>query len=309
MNVFITGATGYIGFNVAQTFRRAGHSVTGLVLDDSRLALLERNEIVPLIGDLRKPESYRRAALDSDVLIHCAADYAHDWAGSDRLTIETLLAASQDTPRPKTVIFTSGSWVYGSTNGRAVSETAPLAPIQVGAHRPAIEQMLLSSEHARGIVIRPANVFGKREGMLHQWLEAAYHGRELAVPGDGGNHWPMIHVDDLARGYLLAAEINVGSEVFHFSGPDHSTVREVVEAIVRASGTGSRVRYIPPEQALKEMGPSAEAFSLDLALDSSKARSLLGWKPRHGDFASEAETYFASWKAWRLTAELVHAGA
>lgn len=30
MNVFLTGATGYIGFSVAQAFRRAGHQVWGL---------------------------------------------------------------------------------------------------------------------------------------------------------------------------------------------------------------------------------------------------------------------------------------
>ena len=45
MNVLITGATGDIGFNAAQAFRRAGHSVFGLVLDGSQAAMLEKNEI------------------------------------------------------------------------------------------------------------------------------------------------------------------------------------------------------------------------------------------------------------------------
>ncbi len=308
MNVLITGATGYIGFNVSQAFRRAGHSVIGLVLDLSHADMLEKNEIIPLVGDLRQPETYRNAALDCDVLVHCAAD-PHDWAASDRLTIQTMISASQASAQPKTVIFTSGSWVYGNSNGKAVDETAPLSPIQIGSHRPAIEQMLLSADHTRGLAIRPANVYGKREGMLHQWFDDAYHGRDLVIAGNGRNHWPMVHVDDLAMGYLLAAESRTGSEVFHFAEPTRPTVRELVSAITRATGFTGSVRYLPLDQALKSMGSNAEAIALDLELDSGKAQRLLGWKARHVGFIPEAETCFASWKAWRISGEVVHARA
>ncbi len=317
MNVFITGATGYIGLNVSQAFRRAGHSVIGLVLDLSHADMLEKNEIIPLVGDLRQPETYRNAALDCDVLVHCAAD-PHDWAASDRLTIQTMISASQASAQPKTVIFTSGSWVYGNSNGKAVDETAPLSPIQIGSHRPAIEQMLLSADHTRGLAIRPANVYGKREGMLHQWFDDAYHGRDLVIAGNGRNHWPMVHVDDLAMGYLLAAESNGaqgsgaqnsgGSEIFHFAGPAQPTVRELVGAIAHVTGFTGSLRYLPMNQALHSIGPNAEAVALDLKLDSGKAQRLLGWKARHAGFIPEAETCFASWKAWRISEEVVHAG-
>ncbi len=312
MKVLITGATGYIGFNVSQAFRRAGHSVIGLILAGSQSALLEKNEIVPLVGDLQQPETYREAAMECDVLVHCAADYAHDWAGSDRLTIQTMISASQASPQPKTVIFTSGSWVYGNSNGKVLDETASLSPIQIGSHRPAIEQMLLSADNTRGLVIRPANVYGKREGMLNQWFDDTFHGRDLVIAGSGYNHWPMIHVDDLAMGYLQAAESsgaqnNAGSEIFHFAGPNQPTVRELVSAIVRITGFAGSVLYVPLNQALQSMGPNAEAIALDLELDSSKAQRLLGWKARHPGFIQDIETYFASWKAWRISGEVVHA--
>ncbi len=117
------------------------------------------------------------------------------------------------------------------------------------------------------------------------------------------------YADDLAMGYLLAAERNTGSEVFHFAGPTQPTVRELVSAIVRVTGFNSSVHYLPLEQALQSMGPNAEAIALDLALDSSKAQRLLGWIARHVGFIPEAETYFASWKAWRISGEVVHANA
>ena len=74
MNVFITGATGYIGFNVAQAFRRTGHQVWGLTRSAAKATMLEQQEIWPVIGSLQQPDSYKAVAEQCTVLIHCAAD-------------------------------------------------------------------------------------------------------------------------------------------------------------------------------------------------------------------------------------------
>jgi hypothetical protein len=44
------------------------------------------------------------------------------------------------------------------------------------------------------------------------------------------------------------------------------------------------------------MGDFAECLALDQHVDARKAVRLLGWQPRHGGFADDAETYFMSWK-------------
>jgi nucleoside-diphosphate-sugar epimerase len=62
MKVFITGATGYIGFNVAQAYRRAGHEVWGLTRSEEKKKLLESNEVHPVIGSMQQPESFLPAA-------------------------------------------------------------------------------------------------------------------------------------------------------------------------------------------------------------------------------------------------------
>ena len=97
------------------------------------------------------------------------------------------------------------------------------------------------------------------------------------------------------------------SEIFHFAGPTQPTVRELVSAIVRVTGFVGNVHYLPLDQALQSMGSNAEAIALDLKLDSGKAQRMLGWKARHLGFIQEAETYFTSWKAWRISGEVVHA--
>ena len=57
MKVFITGATGYIGFSVASAYRRAGHEVWGLVRSEEKARRVARHEIRPVIGAMQKSDS------------------------------------------------------------------------------------------------------------------------------------------------------------------------------------------------------------------------------------------------------------
>ena len=67
MKLFITGATGYIGFNVATTFRRAGYSVWGLTRSQEKASLLAGHEIQPVIGTLQEPDTFTALAAESEI--------------------------------------------------------------------------------------------------------------------------------------------------------------------------------------------------------------------------------------------------
>ncbi len=299
MNVFITGATGYIGFSVAQAFRRAGHQVWGLTRSATKATVLEQHEIRPVIGSLQQPDSYKATAAQCTVLIHCAADYQNDWAAVERQTIETLLAAARRGLQPKTLVYTSGSWVYGDTGGRMVDETT--APVQfvIGAHRPDIERLVLGSKYARGLVIRPAMVYGERGGMTAAWFAEASRDKTLNIPGSGRNHMSMVHVADLAQGYVRAVESKVKAEIFNFADQSRSTLRDLATAAARAAGFTGQVQFMPLSLAAKRMGLDAEAYALDLLVNADKAHRLLGWEPQHYLFIDEVDTYFKAWRAWQ----------
>ena len=142
---------------------------------------------------------------------------------------------------------------------------------------------------------------------MNQWFDDASHGRDLVIAGSGYNHWAMVHVDDLVMSYLLAVESSRGSEVSHFTGPNQPTVRELMSAIVHVTGFTGSVHYLPLDQALQSMGPNPEIIALDLELDSSKTQRLPNWKARYIDFIPEADAYFASWKVWRISEEVIRA--
>src|SRR5437867_7160365 len=72
MRVFVTGATGYVGFAVATALRRAGHDVYGLTRGAAKASQLARQEIHPVQGDIGDPKSYADAAEECSVLVHAA---------------------------------------------------------------------------------------------------------------------------------------------------------------------------------------------------------------------------------------------
>ena len=102
MQIFLTGATGYIGFAVSAALRRHGHRVWGLARNEAKAARLARHEIEPVSGDLGDPKSYAGVAARCSVLIHTAFDYSAEGVAKDQLTIETLLDAGRRGGEAKT---------------------------------------------------------------------------------------------------------------------------------------------------------------------------------------------------------------
>ncbi len=297
MKVLVLGATGYIGSNVAHAFRRAGHEVWGLTIKPSDANDLWRNEIHPVVGNLAQPESYREVAEASDVLVQLAQSSGPDAAFLDRLTVQSLLDAARASGGPTTLIYTGGAWDYGNVVGRAVDETVPLHPLRATSWRPSVEKIVLDAQGVRPLVMRNGNVYGHGEKITAEWFAAAVGRGPLRVVGNGYNHWPMVHVDDVAEGYLRAAESGLSREVFNLTDGTSPMVREMVQAIARAADYRGEIQYVPVPEAEKSIGAMAEVYALDLVVDSSRAGRLLGWKPKHTGFLADVDTYFGAWKA------------
>lgn len=298
MNVFVTGATGYIGLNVAAAFRRAGHSVWGLTRSAQKAHVLARHEIRPVEGSMQDPESWAAPARECSVLVHAAVDYQADTFEVDRRTVEFLISLGRREGRqPKTVIYTSGVWVYGDTRGNRVDETSPLNPPALVSARPGTERIVLESPDVRGIVIRPGCVYGYQGGLTGMWFNGAVVEKSLRAVGDGRNQWAMIHADDLADAYVRAAERGLSREVFNLTDRSRNTVGEMLQAVADASGYQGETRFIPVTEAAAKLGPFAECLALDQHVDAAKAVRLLGWQPRHAGFVDEAQTCFMAWQA------------
>jgi nucleoside-diphosphate-sugar epimerase len=286
MQVFLTGATGYIGTAVADRLRAAGHKVTGLARSDVAANRLTAAGIEPVRGDFSDPQSVGSAARSADGVISLATTYN---PAVDGPAIDAILDALAGSDKP--FVYTSGIWSHGNTGDVVVDETTPPKPTALVEWRQAVEDRVRdgAKRGIRTVVIRPAIVYGRGGGMPAGFVDSARKEGAARYVGTGENRWPFVHVDDLADLYLLALErAQAGSLLLGVSGPSHP-VREVAAAASRGAGAGGRTTAWPLQEARKTLGPYADALVLDQQASGRRAQETLGWRPRHPDVLEDIE--------------------
>ena len=301
MRIFVTGASGWIGTAVVPELQRAGHEVLGLVRAAEKGRDLARAEIEPVVGNLDAPNGWLDRAKDCSAVVHCAAEPSRRFHGLDRTSMEALLPALAGTNLPRTLVYTSGVWLYENTGGQRVDESSPLRPPKLVAPREGTEAVVLAGnrERVRTIVLRPGCVYGGRGGLTALWFESAAAEGAVRIAGAGSNRWTYVHVEDLAELYRLALESDAAGRIFNATDRSRSTVLECARAASLAAGAGGKVEATPMLEAQERFGAIAECLAFDQHVDSGSAARRLGWTPRHAGFVDEAERCFRAWKAHR----------
>lgn len=277
MNIFLTGATGYIGGAVADAFMEAGHSVTGLARSDEAAAQLHLKGITPHRGDLKSIATLSSASSGLDGVIHTGT--TNDGT-IDQAAVQAMLNSLQGSNKP--FVYTSGVWVLGNTGDKIADESAPLNPAALVAWRPAAERMVLESARkgVRAIVVRPAVVYGRGGGILADFSRSARDNGAARYVGTGENRWSVVDVDDLADLYLRAFEKAPAGTLLHAADNSAHRVREIAEAASEGAGKKKHTESWPLDEARKTLGAYADALVLDQRVSNTKAKTLLGWKPQ-----------------------------
>ena len=127
MNVFLTGATGYVGTAVAEKLIVAGHTVLGLSRNEASDEKLKAAGIEPYRGSLEDPQSLAMAALFVDGVIHTAfGNNFDDFEGmvaTDLLALEAMLTALEDKGKP--IVVTNGPAFLGDSGDFVLDEFDP----------------------------------------------------------------------------------------------------------------------------------------------------------------------------------------
>ena len=295
MKVFLTGGSGYIGSAVALALKKAGHDVLALVRSEAKGEALKKAGVKLAVGELGNPAGYAGAAWGRAAFVHVAQDWSAQGPELDRRTI----SSARDLLRGQvgaTFIYTSGCWVQGPTDGVA-DESTPTKPARAVSWRPAHEQAALemARDGIRSVVVRPGIVYGGARGGIPAMFfgTALKHGAAQTV-GAGENHWPLVHIDDLAELYVRLVERAPAGSVYYAADASRLTQREIAEAAARAAGKDGKAQPQQPDGT-----PYQEALTLDQQISSEKARNDLDWRPRHESFVGEAAHFFALWHSAR----------
>ncbi|HEX3498087.1 MAG TPA: NAD-dependent epimerase/dehydratase family protein [Stellaceae bacterium] len=284
MNIFLTGATGYIGGTVAARLLAAGHHVTGLVRSAAGDAALREQGIVPLRGELADRALLADAARRADAVINAANS-------DNRDIIEAVLPELRGSG--KAFIQTSGSSIVGDKAGgelgtRIYDEDTPVVPLPEKAPRVAINNTVLAAANdgVRAIVLCPSLIYGSGAGLdkdsvqVPRLITLAKESGVARHVGAGENIWSHVHIDDVAALFLLALD-KAAAGSFFYAENGEASMKSVAQAISRMLGMDGRTEAWPLDEAIKAWGrESAEfTFASNSRVRAVKARRALDWSP------------------------------
>lgn len=299
MDVFITGATGYIGQAVAKAFLTKKYQVYALTRSKEKAKLLKRDGLMPVVGELAHPDSFVEEMKRSDLLVHCAYDVSEKAVQIENHFVDYVLEVfGKYGERKRTFIYTSGVWAAGDTLGVLADEKAAFPPLEIMKWRREIEQKLLAFHYTNlsVIILRPGCVYGGAGGLTKLWFSSAEKG-SVEIVGNGNNHWAMVELEDLAEAYVLATEKkDIATPILiNIVDDSHDRVLEMALAIAKVCGHPGRIHFISIEDGKNKYGRVTYGLIIDQQIANQKAKESIGWQPKRKHFIADIQKYYDSY--------------
>ena len=284
MNVFVTGAAGFIGGSIATGLVQAGHTVTGLVRSAEQADELKALGMHAVIGTLDDSQLLAQQARAADAVINAASS-------DHRGAVEALLDALRGSN--KVFLHTSGSSIVGDASGGKSSDVIYFEdnlpePTVDKADRVAIDNLVLaaSKDGVNSAVICNTLIYGhslgvKRDSVqLPRLLKQARKSGVVRHVGSGQNIWSNVHIEDVVALYSLALTQNVPG-TFYFVESGEASFIDMTTAMAEALDLGQPQDW-PLQDAEAEWGYEMANYGLgsNSRVRGKHARELLGWTPK-----------------------------
>ncbi|ASZ13302.1 SDR family oxidoreductase [Chitinophaga pendula] len=288
MQVFVTGASGFVGSAIVKELLQAGHQVLGLARTDNAAEKLLAAGANVHRGNLDDLRTIKEGAADCDAVIHTA--FNHDFSRfkasceEDRQVIETLGEALTGTDRPLVITSGVGLLNYGrlvtEKDQPASSDTIPRAATEEAANA-------LAAKGVNTYIVRlPPTVHGPGDhGFISMIINIAREKGQAAYIGEGLNRWPAVHRYDAANLYRLIIEKQPTQRVFHAVAEEGIPFRQIATSIGEALQVP--VTGLDTQAATAFFEWFTHFAAIDCPASSEQTRQTLGWIPQHPELSAE----------------------
>ncbi len=308
MKYFITGATGFIGTNLALALAGKGHQVRALVRTPAKATPLKHPNIELIRGELNDHNVLKRAMQGVDGVFHLAA-YAKPWARQptlynqiNLLATKAILDIASEIQVPK-IVFTSTAGTLGPSGESPVKENTPRLHDFFNEYESTkfMAEKYIKDYVLEGMdvsIVHPSRVYGpgslSKSNSVTIMIKNYLKGTWRIIPGNGEKRGNYVYIDDVVEGhigamekgqpgaqYILGGENASYSEFFHavrqISGKNHRLVKIPVPLLVAFASVQmflsrlvNRPPLLPPKWVKKYM--------YNWELDSRKAQQELDYK-------------------------------
>jgi UDP-glucose 4-epimerase len=284
LKALVTGGSGFIGSNIVKLLRSEGHEV--VVLDNLssgyRTNLDPFPEVQLVEGDVRDAALMNRLAKDVEVIFHLAASVGNTRSIENPIddseinvigTLRILEAARHGGVRK--VVFSSSAGIFGELKTLPIREDHPVEPDSpYGAGKLGAEKHCLAYAKLyplECICLRYFNVYGVNQrydaygNVIPIFAHRMFHGKSVAIFGDGEQTRDFVNVRDVAMANYLAGTNRGVSGAFNIASATRVTINRLVELMAEASGLEPKVEHGPPRpgdvrHSLADVSAANKAF-------------------------------------------------
>lgn len=305
--VLLTGHTGFKGSWLALWLSAMGARVAGYALAPSTRPSLwqfiEHSGIASTIADVRDQRALLDACADfrPEIVLHLAAqalvrasyaDPVGTYATNVMGTVH-LLEAVRRTPGVRAVVvvtsdkcYENREWVWGYRESEPMGGRDPYSNSKGCAELVTAAYRASFFDHLGGVAVasaRAGNVIGggdwAADRIVPDMIRAATAGEPVRIRNPNAVR-PWQHVLEPLSGYLQLAERLYGASAEHAEGWNFGPTDDDAVPVATIVSTVARL-WGPSMTWSADAGPHPHEAHY-LKLDSSKARSRLGWRPRLG---------------------------
>jgi nucleoside-diphosphate-sugar epimerase len=261
-NVLVTGGAGFIGSNVVNELVERGYSV--VILDsfetgtEDNLSQVDGDYRI-IEGDIRDRDTVRSALKDVEYVIHEAAVTSVPGSVDEpALTSDVnctgtavVLEEARDAGVERVVVASSAA-VYGDGTP-PLSEDDPVSPESPYALSKLWTEELAQQFHELHgldtVALRYFNVYGPGQdadseyaAVVPAFVSAAVGGEKPVVYGDGEQTRDFVHVRDVARATVDAAESDA-TGVYNVASGTETSVNDLLETVLNEADAATEPRY------------------------------------------------------------------
>jgi len=311
MRILITGGAGFIGSHLCEKYTQEEHTV--LCLDNFLSGnllnvrhLLDYRNFKLIKGDIRNFDFLERISRDVDIIFHLAAQIHVDRSYVEpRLTYEINVIGTQNVLEVariydvKKVIHASTSEVYGSAQYVPIDEKHPLdAPHPYGASKIAADRMCNAYIVTYGMNIaipRFFNIFGPRQrdigygGVISIFTRRVLNNMPPVIFGDGLQTRDYTYIEDAARAFDLILNQEARLEPTNIGSGKEVSIIDLANTIIDLCGKKGKIKPVHVESRIGEVKK--------LIADTTKAKKILGWEPKH-DLKEGLRAFIQWYKKW-----------
>ncbi len=256
MNVFVTGATGFVGHHVAKALAAEGANLRLLTRKSSNLANLEGIQGELVVGDLSDPASLKASLAGCDTVVHVAADYRlwiPDPAAMYRANVDgtrELLRMAREAGIKRFVYTSSVATMHFRTDGIVINEDTPVSLSDMVGHykrsKFLAEQEALhaAAQGQEVLILNPTTPIGPndRKPTPTGRIFVDFLNRKFPAYVDTGLN--LVDVTEVARAHVLALSKGTPGRRYILGG-ENLTLKQILDKMSAITGIPSPTVKIP----------------------------------------------------------------